>query len=83
MLLLLGMSVYSWTIIFSRSRVLKAAHEALEHFEKRFWSGHDLSRLYQETAARSERIGGGEKYFFKDLKSFHVYILCRDVVLIA
>ncbi|WP_094752268.1 protein TolQ [Psychromonas sp. CD1] len=70
MLLLLAMSVYSWTLIFSRARVLKLAHEALKHFEKRFWSGHDLSRLYQETVARSERISGGEKIFFQGFKEF-------------
>ena len=70
MLLLLGMSIYSWTIILSRSRMLKAAKNALSHFEERFWSGHDLSRLFKETAARSERINGGEKIFYMGFKEF-------------
>ena len=70
MLLLLGMSVYSWTIIFSRSRMLSVAKDSLVHFEERFWSGHDLSRLYKETSARSERIVGGEKIFYTGFKEY-------------
>lgn len=70
MLLLLAMSIYSWTLIFARSRALNAAKSALTHFEERFWSGHDLSRLYKETAARSERIVGGEKIFYSGFKEF-------------
>ena len=70
MLLLLGMSIYSWTLIFSRSRMLSAAKKSLLHFEERFWSGHDLNRLYKETAARSERIVGGEKIFYSGFKEY-------------
>lgn len=70
MLLLLGMSIYSWTVIFSRTRMLKAAQDGLQNFEDRFWSGHDLSRLYKETAARSEQIDGGEKIFYMGFKEF-------------
>ena len=70
MLLLLGMSIYSWTLIFSRSRILSVAKDSLIHFEERFWSGHDLSRLYKETAARSERIVGGEKIFYSGFKEY-------------
>lgn len=70
MLLLLGMSIYSWTLILSRSRMINSAKSSLAHFESRFWSGHDLSRLYKETAARSERIVGGEKIFYSGFKEF-------------
>jgi len=70
MLLLLGMSIYSWTLIFTRSKVIKSAKSGLKHFEERFWSGSDLSRLYKETAARSERISGGEKIFYSGFKEF-------------
>lgn len=70
MLLLLGMSIYSWTLIFSRSRLLRSAKASLMHFEERFGTGHDLSRLYKETAARSERIVGGEKIFYSGFKEY-------------
>ena len=70
MVLLLSMSIYSWTVIFSRTRMLSTAKASLKHFEDRFWSGHDLSRLYKETAARSERIAGGEKIFYSGFKEY-------------
>lgn len=70
MLLLVGMSIYSWTLIFARSRMIKLGKQALQHFEDRFWSGHDLSRLYKETSARSERVSGGEKIFYMGFKEF-------------
>ena len=70
MLLLLAMSIYSWTLIFSRSNLLRSAKRALTHFEERCASGHDLSRLYKETAARSERIVGGEKIFYSGFKEY-------------
>lgn len=70
MLLLLAMSVYSWTLIFSRSKTLKMSQKALRHFEERFWSGNDLSRLYKESSARSEHITGGEKIFYSGFKEF-------------
>lgn len=70
MLLLLGMSIYSWTLIFARSRLLRSAKASLLHFEERFGTGHDLSRLYKETAARSERIVGGEKIFYSGFKEY-------------
>ncbi|PKH03471.1 protein TolQ [Psychromonas sp. MB-3u-54] len=70
LILLLGMSVYSWTLIFSRTKNLQASQKALQLFEERFWSGHDLSRLYKESAARSDRITGGEKIFHGGFKEF-------------
>ena len=70
MLLLLSMSIYSWTLIFSKSRIVKTSKLALKHFEDRFWSGHDLSRLYKETSARSDRIVGSEKIFFTGFQEY-------------
>ncbi|MGB5447003.1 MAG: protein TolQ [Psychromonas sp.] len=70
MLLLLSMSIYSWTLIFSRTKKLSMSEKALTHFEERFWSGQDLSRLYKESSARSEHITGGEKIFHSGFKEF-------------
>ena len=71
MLLLLSMSIYSWTLIFSRTRMLSSAKSALANFEGRFGSGHDLNRLYKETSARSERIVGVEKIFYSGFKEYY------------
>ena len=52
MLLLLGVSMASWTMIFRRRTALKAAQAAADEFEDRFWSGGDLSALYREISSR-------------------------------
>ena len=58
MLLLLVVSVVSWTMIFRRRSVLQEARAAADDFEDRFWSGADLSKLYREVSARpDESIG--------------------------
>ena len=57
MLLLLTASVLSWTIIFSKSRLLKRARDSARAFEDRFWSGTDLSELYKEVS-KGEREPG-------------------------
>ncbi len=48
MLLLLVVSMVSWTMIFRRRSALKAARAAADDFEDRFWSGGDLSSLYRQ-----------------------------------
>jgi biopolymer transport protein TolQ len=57
MLLLLTVSVVSWTMIFRRHAALREAREAADAFEGRFWSGGDLSTLYREVSAQEESIG--------------------------
>ncbi|MGD2113155.1 MAG: protein TolQ [Gammaproteobacteria bacterium] len=54
MLLLLGVSMASWTMIFRRRTALKEAQAAADEFEDRFWSGGDLSALYREISTRPE-----------------------------
>ena len=48
MLGLLLASVASWAAIFNKRRVLGDARDDAETFEKRFWSGIDLSELYKQ-----------------------------------
>ncbi len=69
MLLLLGVSVYAWTIIFTKSRQLKQARQHTERFEDRFWSGGDLSKLYDQVNA-SPDASGIEKIFKAGFKEF-------------
>ncbi|WP_341504182.1 protein TolQ [Gallaecimonas sp. GXIMD4217] len=70
MLLLLALSVISWTLIFQRSKVLKSAASQSRKFEDRFWSGVDLGKLYHELSAREEHLGGMEKIFVAGFKEF-------------
>ena len=53
MLLLLSMSVASWTIIFKKTAILRGVRRATERFERDFWSGGDLGTL--EAAQRNTR----------------------------
>ena len=47
MLLLLGMSIASWTIIFKKGAVLRGVRNDTERFERDFWSGGDLNVLLE------------------------------------
>jgi biopolymer transport protein TolQ len=58
MLLLLVVSMVSWTMIFRRRSALQEARQAADDFEDRFWSGGDLSSLYREISSRPEETIG-------------------------
>lgn len=69
MLILVGMSVTSWSMIFKRRKVLKQAMVEAKKFEDKFWSGIDLSKLYAEVSARTE-VNGLEALFKSGFKEF-------------
>ncbi len=69
MLLLLAISIYAWTIIFTKSKALKQARQHAEQFEDRFWSGGDLTRLYEQVNASADACGT-EKIFKAGFKEF-------------
>lgn len=54
MLLLLGVSMVSWTMIFRRRAALRDARVAADDFEDRFWSGGDLATLYRKVSGRED-----------------------------
>jgi biopolymer transport protein TolQ len=58
MLLLLVVSMASWTMIFKRRTALRDARVASNEFEGRFWSGGDLSTLFREVSAREQQAMG-------------------------
>lgn len=57
MLMLAAASVYSWSIVFKKRTVIGRAKDDLDRFEKDFWSGGDLSKLYKSIEARGSPIG--------------------------
>lgn len=69
MLLLLGFSIACWTMIFQRKKVLKRARIQLNKFEDKFWSGADLTQLYNEVNARN-KVDGIELLFVSGFKEF-------------
>lgn len=69
MLILLMASLTSWMIIFRKRMALAAAEKGAEAFEERFWSGIDLTALY-EKVSRSTNSDGLEQIFESGFKEF-------------
>ena len=59
MILLLGVSIISWIVIFERYFNLNRIKEANKAFEKEFWSGKDLNELHQgiDEVSNDELVG--------------------------
>jgi biopolymer transport protein TolQ len=58
MLLLLGLSLWSWVTVFKKWSQLKSARDKSAAFEQAFWSGTDLNSLYQKVQqANVEKSG--------------------------
>ncbi|WP_111976416.1 protein TolQ [Algibacillus agarilyticus] len=70
MILLLALSVISWTMIFQRNSILKDARIKARQFEDKFWSGIDLARLYQELNTDNLNKNGLELIFKSGFKEF-------------
>jgi len=69
MLLLLLASLFSWVVIFQRSRLLSSSRKQMLDFEDRFWSGVDLNDLYRE-CQQQEVPSASENVFMAGLKEF-------------
>jgi biopolymer transport protein TolQ len=58
MLLLLVLSILSWTIVLQKWKLLKEVDQNTRSFENKFWSGGDISTLYKSLqASDKEKIG--------------------------
>ncbi len=57
MIILLTASVLSWVIIVIKSKILKAARKEADRFEDQFWSGINLSDLYQRVKRHADQHG--------------------------
>jgi biopolymer transport protein TolQ len=55
MLLLIAASLVSWSIIFTKRRLIRRTKDGSDEFEAAFWSGGDLNTLYQSAS----RVKGG------------------------
>ncbi len=63
MMILLSASVLSWIVIVLKYKVLKIAREEAIRFEDQFWSGINLSDLYQQVKRKSAVGRGIAKIF--------------------
>lgn len=70
-LLLVAGSVISWVIIFRKRAVLRRAAKEADQFEERFWSGAELTKLYEGASGRGRDIGGMEAIFEAGFRDFN------------
>ena len=57
MAILLAVSFMSWMFIFQKWFSIRRADRQSEEFEKEFWSGKDMSALYQGAVNNRHSIG--------------------------
>jgi biopolymer transport protein TolQ len=70
MALLVAVSFMSWMFIFQKWFVIRRAGEQTERFEREFWSGGDLSALYQGAVNNRHTIGSLERIFEAGYREF-------------
>ncbi len=70
LLLLLLASLLSWTMIFRKWFMLKAANKAAEGFEGRFWSGGNLNQMYKDLSQHEDSLSGMDSMFVGGFKEF-------------
>jgi len=70
MLILLAASVTSWMIIFRKRQLLRAAEKSADEFEERFWSGTDLTHLYELVSRDNAGNSGMERLFESGFREF-------------
>ena len=70
MVLLLLISLTSWTIIFRKYFAIRAAQAATNAFESEFWRGAELNSLYQNVSTSKTDPGPLARIFEAGMKEF-------------
>lgn len=70
MLLLVGLSVWSWWLIFYKGGVLKRAASKNSSFDESFWQGSDLNQLYKQVGEGGEKFGPQANVFGAGFREF-------------
>ena len=70
MLLLVALSVVSWSFIFSKRAQLSLEKKRADQFEDRFWSGGDIAKLYGDLNKNRDNASGMEQIFLAGFKEF-------------
>ncbi len=71
MLLLVAASVVSWSIIFTKRRLIRRTKDASDEFEAAFWSGGDLNTLYQSASRAKGGSVGMARIFESGFREFN------------
>lgn len=70
MAILLAASLSSWMIIFRKRQMLSRAEKGAQDFEERFWSGTDLTQLYEAIGRNATDNSGMERVFEGGFREF-------------
>ena len=70
LLLLVLVSLASWTVIFKKRLALSQARREVDDFEEQFWSGADLSVLYSRLSHEDRDSYGLEAIFLAGFQEF-------------
>ncbi|MEQ1596709.1 MAG: protein TolQ [Casimicrobium sp.] len=70
MLLLVGLSVWSWWLIFYKGGVLKRAAAKNTTFDESFWQGSDLNQLYKQVNESADKFGPQASVFAAGFREF-------------
>ena len=71
MLILIIASIVSWSIIFTKRRLIRRTKADSDEFEAAFWSGGDLNSLYQKAAQRTKGALGMASIFESGFREFN------------
>ncbi len=69
-LLLVIMSISSWTAIFRKFVQLKRIRELNDNFEREFWSGTSLNELFAAAAQNAKLSGPMERIFASGMREY-------------
>jgi len=70
MLVLLVASLVSWAMIYKKARDIKRTRKAADDFEKRFWSGGQLSEMYERISMARLKAAGMASIFEAGFREF-------------
>ncbi len=79
MIILVAASVVSWTIIFTKRRLLRRTKGASDDFEASFWSGGDLNTLYRSASRSKGGAIGMASIFESGFREFNRVLQQGDV----
>ena len=79
MIILIAASVVSWTIIFTKRRLLRRSKGASDEFEANFWSGGDLNTLYRSASRHKGGAIGMASIFESGFREFNRVLQQGDV----
>lgn len=78
-LLLMIASLMSWSIIFTKRRLIRKTRNESDEFEANFWSGGDLNTLYQSASRNKGSSYGMSSIFEAGFREFNRAVQQGDI----